>query len=239
MWDLLYYLAGVTMVGTVGFGVLYLYDRDTANDIAQQVSWNAVKAYHKANLEVSNLKRWYETNTRERISRSDDEEDENELDEIVSNSTIEFLGYNKIDDTTYTTCDLEENSYIEDTEFDLMFLKKKDDDMDLYKRIHSKNDIDQNIKMNKIEKPFIQIELCQNEGKTSIHKKLEGFYLENNTLLDESFLNWYVKTFYGLLLDDNYKLSIIDSDINMFKIEKGQYIELNEKKQYQLVNEDN
>jgi len=239
MWDLLYYLAGVTMVGTVGFGVLYLYDRDTANDIAQQVSWNAVKAYHKANLEVSNLKRWYETNTRERISRSDDEEDENELDEIVSNSTIEFLGYNKIDDTTYTTCDLEENSYIEDTEFDLMFLKKKDEDIDLYKRIHSKNDIDQNIKMNKIEKPFIQIELCQNEGKTSIHKKLEGFYLENNTLLDESFLNWYVKTFYGLLLDDNYKLSIIDSDINMFKIEKGQYIELNEKKQYQLVNEDN
>ena len=104
---------------------------------------------------------------------------------------------------------------------------------------HSKNDIDQNIKMNKIEKPFIQIELCQNEGKTSIHKKLEGFYLEDNTLLDESFLNWYVKTFYGLLLDDNYKLSIIDSDINMFKIEKGQYIELNEKKQYQLVNEDN
>ena len=84
MWDLLYYLAGVTMVGTVGFGVLYLYDRDTANDIAQQVSWNAVKAYHKANLEVSNLKRWYETNTRERISRSDDEEEENELDEIVS-----------------------------------------------------------------------------------------------------------------------------------------------------------
>ena len=239
MWDLLYYLAGVTMVGTVGFGVLYLYDRDTANDIAQQVSWNAVKAYHKANLEVSNLKRWYETNTRERISRSDDEEDENELDEIVSNSTIEFLGYNKRDDTTYTTCDLEENSYIEDTEFDLMFLKKKDEDIDLYKRIHSKNDIDQNIKMNKIEKPFIQIELCQNEGKTSIHKKLEGFYLENNTLLDESFLNWYVKTFYGLLLDDNYKLSIIDSDINMFKIEKGQYIELNEKKQYQLVNEDN
>ena len=239
MWDLLYYLAGVTMVGTVGFGVLYLYDRDTANDIAQQVSWNAVKAYHKANLEVSNLKRWYETNTRERISRSDDEEEENELDEIVSNSTIEFLGYNKIDDTTYTTCDLEENSYIEDTEFDLMFLKKKSDDIDLYKRIHSKNDIDQNIKMNKIEKPFIQIELCQNEGKTSIHKKLEGFYLEDNTLLDESFLNWYVKTFYGLLLDDNYKLSIIDSDINMFKIEKGQYIELNEKKQYQLVNEDN
>ena len=93
--------------------------------------------------------------------------------------------------------------------------------------------------MNKIEKPFIQIELCQNEGKTSIHKKLEGFYLKDNTLLDESFLNWYVKTFYGLLLDDNYKLSIIDSDINMFKIEKGQYIELNEKKQYQLVNEDN
>ena len=181
MWDLLYYLAGVGMVGTVGYGLLYIFDRDTANDVAQQVSWNAVKAYHKANLEINNIKRWYDINTRERVSRSDDEEDEIELEEVIENNNniIEFIGYNKNDDTTYTSYNLEENSYIDDTQFDLMFLKKKEKEIELYKRITNKEDIDQNVKMNKIDKPFIQVELCQNEEKTSIHKKLEGFYLED------------------------------------------------------------
>ena len=240
MWDLLYYLAGVGMVGTVGYGLLYIFDRDTANDVAQQVSWNAVKAYHKANLEINNIKRWYDINTRERVSRSDDEEDEIELEEVIENNNniIEFIGYNKNDDTTYTSYNLEENSYIDDTQFDLMFLKKKEKEIELYKRITNKEDIDQNVKMNKIDKPFIQVELCQNEEKMSIHKKLEGFYLEDNTLLDESFLEWYVKTFYAIILDDDYKLSVIDSDVNMFKIEKGQRVDLNDKKQYQLITED-
>ena len=51
MWDLLYYLAGISAVGTVGFGVLYFYDRDTADEISREIGWNAVKAYHKINLE--------------------------------------------------------------------------------------------------------------------------------------------------------------------------------------------
>lgn len=240
MWDLLYYLAGVGMVGTVGFGLLYIFDRDTANDVAHQVSWNTVKAYHKANLEINNFKRWYEINTRERISRSDDEDDEVELEEVIQDSenNIEFLGYNKNDDTTYTSYNLEKNTYIEDTDFDLMFLRKKEKELELYKRISNKEDINQNIKMNKIDKPFIQVELCQKEEKKSIHKKLEGFYLEDNTLLDEPFLEWYVKTFYAIILDDDYKLSVIDSDVNMFKIKSGQRIDLNDKKNYQLITDE-
>ena len=164
MWDLLYYLAGAGIVGTVGYGLLYIFDRDTANDVAQQVSWNTVKAYHKANLEFNNFKRWYEINTRERISRSDDE-DEVELEEVIQDdgNNIEFLGYNKNDDTTYTSYNLEKNTYIEDTNFDLMFLRKKEKELELYKRISNKEDINQNIKMNKIDKPFIQVELCQND----------------------------------------------------------------------------
>ena len=237
MWDLFYYLAGVGMVGTVGFGLLYIFDRDTATDVAHQVSWNTVKAYHKANLEINNFKRWYEINTRERVSRSDDEDEDVELEEVIQDSenNIEFLGYNKNDDTTYTSYNLEKNTYIEDTNFDLMFLRKKEKDLELYKRISNKEDINQNIKINKIDKPFIQVELCQNDEKKSIHKKLEGFYLEDNTLLDEPFLEWYVKTFYAIILDNDYKLSVIDSDVNMFKIKRGQRIDLNDKKKYQLI----
>ena len=89
-------------------------------------------------------------------------------------------------------------------------------------------------KMKITKKPFIQVELCQNENKSSIHKHLEHFYIENNKLLDKPFVSWYVKTFYGILLDDEYSLSIIDSDVNMFKLNSEQYVILTENKKYLL-----
>ena len=233
MWDIVYYLAGVGMIGTVGYGLLYILDRDTANDIAQQASWNAVKAYHKASLEYNNAKRWYERNSRERIDRSDDENDFE--DEEKNITEYQFLGYNLNDDTTYTSTELLNNDYIDDNDFDLMFLTKKEGDENIYKRILNKTNINENINIKKIEKPFIQVELCQNEEKKTIHKYLENFYLEDNMLLDKPFLTWYVKTFYSLILDDNYKLSVIDADINMFKINEKQHIILNQNKKYNLI----
>tara|TARA_X000000368_G_scaffold216750_1_gene170988 strand:+ start:410 stop:1123 length:714 start_codon:yes stop_codon:yes gene_type:complete len=232
MWDIVYYLAGVGMIGTIGYGVLWIYDRDMAEDVAQQVSWNSVKAYHKANLEYNNLKRWYEVNTRERLDRSDDEADA-ELDEIVQKD-IEFLGYNESDDTTFTSDEIEDNEYIQENNFDLMFLIKKGENNKLYKRILDKNEISEDIKMEKTVKPFIQIELCQNENKTSIHKHLENFYIEDNKILDKTFMKWYVKTFYSVLLDEDYTLSIIDSDVNMLKINKDQHVILTQNKKYTL-----
>ena len=236
MWDIVYYLAGVGMIGTIGYGVLWIYDRDMAEDVAQQVSWNTVKAYHKASLEYNNLKRWYDVNTRERIDKSDDE-DNTELEEAMQKN-IEFLGYNESDDTTFTSDDLENNEYIQDNNFDIMFLIKNIENDKVYKRILDKNEISENVKIEKIVKPFIQIELCQNENKTSIHKHLENFYVEDNKLLDKTFMNWYVKTFYGVLLDEDYTLSIIDSDVNMFKINKEQHIVLTQNKKYNLLRDD-
>ena len=230
MWDIVYYLAGVGMLSTIGYGFLWIYDRDMAEDVAQQVSWNTVKAYHKVRLECDNLKRWYEIKTRERVSRSDDEEDEEE----ISKTDVEFLGYNANDDTTYKSDNLENNEYIDDNNFDLMFLIKKVEDKELYKRLLNKNEITENVKMEMTKKPFIQVELCQSERKTSIHKHLEHFYIENNKLLDKTFVNWYVKTFYGLLLEEEYSLSIIDSEVNMFKLKNDQHIILTENKKYSL-----
>jgi len=224
MFDIVYYLAGVSIFGSMSYCILYIYDRDSLDYIAQKSSWNAVKAYHKINLEIDNLKRWYYANEVEEIV---------ELDEITE--TVEFIGYKESDDTTYTTTSLENNKYIQDTDFDLMFLKKKENDVELYKRINEKTEVDKNIKMEKVDKQFIQIELCQNANKTSIHKNLERFYLTDNTLLDYIFLKWYVNKFYGLLLVDTYKLSIIDSDINMFNLDKNQSIIINRTKNYDII----
>tara|TARA_Y100001936_G_scaffold242450_1_gene279725 strand:- start:2450 stop:3154 length:705 start_codon:yes stop_codon:yes gene_type:complete len=232
MWTLLTYLAGVTFMSTVGYGILYAYDREMAEEFAQTVSWNAVKTYHRVNLEVDNIRRWYEVTTRERISRSDDEdEEENETELTEINANIKFIGYSENDDTTYTTSELIDNDYINENNFDLMLVKNDDD---LYARLKDKKDIS-SVEYKKIDKPFIQVELCQDESKTSIHKKLEPFYLDGNEILDEKFLNWYVRTFYGIELDENYKVSIIDSDVNMFKIEKGKIIKLTQDTGYEII----
>jgi|TARA_B110000971_G_C20015348_1_gene503647 hypothetical protein len=229
MWDIVYYLAGVSVVGSMGYCILYICDIDSAKYIAQKASWNAVKTYHKTNLEIKNLKDWLF----QKSSTNEFGKENIELEELTKNK-IEFIGYKESDDTIYTSSILENNIYIQDTDFDLMFLKKKENNIDLYKRINEKTEVDKNIKMEKIDKQFIQIELCQNSTKTSIHKNLEGFYLTDNTLLDYMFLKWYVNKFYGLLLTDTYKLSVIDSDINMFNLEKNQSITINRKKNYDV-----
>ena len=55
----MYYLAYASSAAATAYGVLYVYDKKTAQDIIRTVSWNAVKAYHKINLEINNLKRQY------------------------------------------------------------------------------------------------------------------------------------------------------------------------------------
>ena len=81
MWNYLYYLASVGAISTIGYGLLYCYDKRMAEDLATQVSWNSVRAYHKINLEINNLKRLYREECRRqrgrtRTSSSDDEEQE-------------------------------------------------------------------------------------------------------------------------------------------------------------------
>jgi hypothetical protein len=237
MWEYLYYLASVGALSTIGYGLLYCYDKRIAEDLATQISWNGVRAYHKINLEINNLKRLYRKECRRQKKRtrtpsSDDEEQEN--DSLLEETNLEFIGYNTKDNTTYKSYNIINNDYINDNNFELMFLKKIENDEVLYKRLNNKDEINVNIKMKKIDKPFIQIELCQGETKQSIHNKLVSFYIEGNKLFDSCFLNWYVKTFYSILLEDKYSLRIIDSDINMFNIVKGQFINLNENKKYEV-----
>ena len=177
-------------------------------------------------------------------SKSDDENDDfDDLDNLDENK-LEFLGYNIKNShiTKYSTFNIKNNEWINDNEFDLMFLKKTENKLELYKRIMDKNLINKDIEINKIDKPFLQIELFLNDDddNVSIHKNLEKFYVNENKILDKKFLTWYSKTFYDITIDDNYKLNIIDSDINMFNIGKNDFLKLNKKengKNYEVISQ--
>ena len=160
-------------------------------------------------------------------------------DDFEIEGDYEFIGYNlgNIHITKYSSFNIENNNYINDTDFDLMFLKKND--TKLYKRIKNKDDISSDTDISKVEKPFIQVELSLEnmDENITIHKNLESFYVNDSDILDKTFLTWYAKTFYDITINDNYKLNIIDSDINMFNINEEEYlqIKMRDKKNYEII----
>ena len=240
MWSTLYYIFGASAISTISFGLLYYLDRPRAQHITQEFSWNTVKLYHKINLECSKIKKIYcVDNIKE--SKSDDEKEDSYLDDddFEIEGALEFIGYKlgNIHITKYSSFNIEDNNYINDTEFDLMFLKKNDTKM--YKRIKNKKDISSNMDICKIKKPFIQVELSIDniDEKVTIHKNLECFYVNDNDILDKTFLTWYAKTFYDITVNDNYKLNIIDSDVNMFNINEEEYlqIKIRDKSNYKIM----
>lgn len=242
MWSTIYYILGAGTLSSIGYGLLYYFDKPRALQLSGDVTWKTVRLYHKMNLEYSRLKRIYCVDEKE--SKSDDENDDfDDLDNLDENK-IEFLGYNMKNShiTKYSTFEIENNEWINNNEFDLMFLKKTENELELYKRIMDKKIINKDIEIDKVNKPFLQIELFlnDNDDNVSIHKNLEKFYVNENKILDKKFLTWYSKIFYDITIDDNYKLNIIDSDINMFNIGKNDFLKLNKKengKNYEVISQ--
>ena len=166
-------------VSTIGYGLLYYLDRPRAQQITQELTWNTVRLYHKINLECSKMQKLYcPDNIKE--SKSDDEKEDSYLDndDFEIEGDYEFIGYNlgNMHITKYSSYNIENNNYINETDFDLMFVKKNDT-KELYKRIKNKDDISGDIDISKIEKPFIQVELSLEniDENITIHKNLESF----------------------------------------------------------------
>ena len=223
---MLYYLAGVSVVGTIGFGLFYLYDESTATAIMEDFSWSAVRAYHRVNMETNNLRRYLENEFVEEKNSDKEESDE----EIEEEKLVQFMGYTN-DGSVYTSDELENNQYIDDESFDMMMLIKKENEGSLYKRIHQKGEISSEVEFEKVAKPFLSVEVEQNNNRIAIHDNLKSFYINGNMLLDKTFLKWYLEEFYGMNLEDNYKIHIIDSNIEMHKIQYDQSVTIQAKEQ--------
>jgi hypothetical protein len=77
-------------------------------------------------------------------------------------------------------------------------------------------------------KPFVQVEYVASEGADplDIHEQLTGFYINGNTILDATFLRWYLSFYYDKTLSDNYILRIFDKDVTLFTVGPEEGIEL-------------
>ena len=212
LYDAMYYTLSSGAIILSAYGILYLYDPKLTRDITIHVSWESVNMYHKIKNKINKF-----LSEKEKIDK--EYKLNNEKCEDV------FLGYNVNDDTTYKSTDLKAN-YLKEQEFDIMIIIQKDEeDKEYYKRLNDKTELE-NYNFDKGDKIFIQVEIEQNNTRISIQEHLEEFYLDNNKILDEKFLKWYLTYFYSMNLSNDYKLHIIDSDINIFTLNKNSYINL-------------
>ena len=228
MWSTLYYIFSASAITSIGYGILYYVDRDRAMNLTRELSWNSVKLYHKINLEYKKINRLYCQRKPDKDSKSDiDESDNEDFSDKEEEGNLQFYGYNLGNShiTEYKSFNIDDNDYINNTDFDLMFIKDRNEK--IYKKIK------------KIDKPFIQVELCQDneDENVTIHKNLEPFYTDENEILDKKFLKWYAKTFYDISIEKNYKINIIDSNINMFHLKECDYLKLDSVKNYEIMKE--
>ena len=81
---------------------------------------------------------------------------------------------------------------------------------------------------NKLDSPFLQVELKQGGEKILLDKGLSDFYFNGNKILDEIFLKWFLNYYnYGVELQEEYTIKIMDNDINFFELSNEDYIILN------------
>ena len=153
-----------------------------------------------------------------------------------------FIGYKLVDDTTYKTLNIK-NEYIYTETFDLMLLKTSKKNKDVIKVIKEDIDFDNNdIIFDRCdEKLFLQIVLMDKNNSYEIQEYIDSFLVDGNVILDKTFLIWYMRYYYSQDISNDYKLRIIDNNVNMFNLDNTQKIEITNEEsgwKYDLINSD-
>jgi len=219
-----YYLfASGTCMATAA-GLLYIYDKNKVETLLYNATWSAITLY-------ATLEDFFERTFKKKTHCKNDSD--NEFEEFVEEKEENVKISEKI-----TYYDKENDKYetvIEIPDKDGWgFVKKKVDDKCkclIYDNISERNEDDEFVI---VDKPFLQVELEQNEKKKEIHEHLHYFFLKGNKLFDKNFLKWYLKYWYQIDLEDNYKINIIDHEINIINLDPTQYIILGEKCNYSV-----
>jgi len=197
-----YYTALAGSFGISLAGITFYFNRPLFDNASRRIAWKGLEFYHDITTFIENI-----------MNASQDEEEDEELKDSSKNN---ILAYTTGDGKTVSL------SYIPPVN-DLLFFKKKVDNTLYYKRITANDDI-KNLTFNPLKKQFIQVELKYNDTSLEIHEHLDQFYLEDNHILDAVFLKWYTKFWFFLDLPQEYKINIIDKDVNILTLQQNQSI---------------
>jgi len=219
-----YYLMAGAIV--TGIGYLYVYESNRIIELGTNISWEVTKIVATVSGYLG-----IDTNEENYNSVRDEEYLEEENQTLLKKDNIRntFIKYYNIEkNASYNIAynnkdDIEENK----EDMDVIFLKTRIEDEIFYFRLDNLENLEK-IQFNKVEKLFLQVELIDKDNNNiiDIHHNLDKFYIEDNKILDTDFLKWYLTYFHKSKLPENYELRIFDKDINMFTLEKNEYIKI-------------
>ena len=173
-----YFFAGGTcLVSAAGF--YFLYDKQNAERIFYNVTWTALGIY-------ANLEEFYDNKVKPTIENFfEEEEEEKEMENVI-------IGENRIINKKFTVHNNLTNDYEtvidipQDDNYDWGFVTKKIDGENrckIYENIRESDDDDFVV----VEKPFLQVELEQNDEKMEIHENLHYFFWKKINFLIRNF----------------------------------------------------
>ena len=154
------------------------------------------------------------------LEELEDNEDNLDVLEYIQQKIL-YMNHNE---ETETDKDQEESGTENDYEnnnqtiTNLAFVRKVINGHLYYFRIHDTTTLEHIENIELVDKPFIQVELEHNNKTIDIKEELEQFYVSKNKILDKTFLTWFMYSFYGLRLEEEYKVNIIDDSVNMITL---------------------
>ena len=206
------------LVGSSLIAFTYFYlNPESFKKVTTNVSWYSVRTYHTFNIYMNN---YFEDKFPKRLTNesSDSEEDFSEEDE---EKIIMVEGVTNEDNLeTYEISD----GYSFDLEdMKISFSLLKNDNKTYYQRLVNDKSFEElyedeeNLEL--CSRQFLQIELINGNEKVDIHEHVSKYYVNNNVLFDEEFMNYFMKKWYNMELESDYKINIIDKNIKLLSLE--------------------
>ena len=220
LYEISYYLFSSICLGGLCLGVSWVVQPENTTNFLYATSWEITK---KALIFKDTAKKIYKETTSTIKTEIYEEKDpfwemmliDNPKNINIKHYTAKQLENNK---TTIKKTTTNKITYVKKIINDKEYWKEID--MNYFWTIPEANQIDYLNDFNTIERPFIQVLLHNDDLDIDINEYLELFYINGNQILDVVFLKWYAYYYYNVILNDNYTLDIIDSNVKMNTLKK-------------------
>jgi len=184
--------------------------------ISKNVSWYGISTYHRVRIFYNDFF-YVEVEKIEDLKVDEESEEEEYLELEGLNKDGEIVEFEK-----YKEDDLSED-------VEILFLKSEKDGKIYYKKVEDETMEELfDYKLKTLPRQFLQVELEDDKNKTDIHEHISKYYVENNVIFDEVFSKYYMKKWYNYEISSDYKVNIIDKNIQLLSFKNDTYLKLND-----------
>jgi hypothetical protein len=170
--------------------------------------------------------------TREESARSAESEDTDKTHEEIDDTPDDYI----LDPTAYDF--IIRNFYYEDEKTGEICSYVFKYDIFYKSEMHEKYDVTMVKDKYFSNRKFIGISLKQNGQKYNINLTTpNNYYVSDNSILNYSFMKWYMMKHYHVNLSNDYLISCIDNYVEMYKIKPGKKIFVH-KNQFKIVDDE-